>query len=187
MVDKPTGNDRIDVLLAAYGSDVARWPAEDQAALDALSPAARRALLRDDAAMDALLADAATTAANAPTPDALMARILAAVPDRAAAASGEDSNAALEPLQTGDVVELHPVTRRRAETAPAVRRDRERAAVGALLAASLVLGIFVGSTEQGRDAAQSVGEVAGLSLSTTSVQMTALDEALQTQDDEELL
>ena len=56
-----------------------------------------------------------------------------------------------------------------------------------LSAASLVLGIFVGSTDQGRVAAQSVGVVAGISLSTTSVQMTALDEALQTQDDEELL
>ena len=42
MADQPTGNDRIAALLAAYGSDVTRWPAEGQAALDALSPAERR-------------------------------------------------------------------------------------------------------------------------------------------------
>lgn len=187
MVDKPTESDRIADLLAAYGSDVTRWPADGQAAMATLSPAERDAMLRDDAAFDALLANAAASSSNAPAPDALMARILAAVPDRAAIEQSGASSAMPEEPEMGEVVELQSAARRRTETTSPMLRNREWGAVGALLAASLVLGIFVGSTDQGREAARSVGEVAGIGLSTTSVQMTALDEALQTQDDEDFL
>lgn len=180
MVSKQSGHDRIADLLAAYGSDVSRWPADGRAAIAALSPSERAARLREDEALDQLLASAAQAASDAPPSDALMTRILAAAPARAAHASAEPSG--------GKVVELATVvTDGKTRSHLTAHRNRDWAAVAALLAASLVLGLFVGSTDRGRDAAQRVGELAGINISAASVQMTALDEALQNQDDEDIL
>ena len=183
MVDKPGQQDRIADLLAAYGSDVSRWPADGQAAMAALSPEVRAALLRDDAALDALFVKAATTVADAPAPDDLMVRILAAVPAGEGAAPGAPG-----PTRSEKVIDLRPAATIGAVAGGQVaRQNLERAAVGALLAASLVLGLFVGTIDRVRETAYSVSEIAGISLTASAVQMTALDEALQTQDDEEFL
>jgi len=180
MVTHSSDQDRITALLAAYGSDPLRWPADGRAALDALPPEARTALLREDAALDQLIAIAAQSAANTPPPDDVMARILAATPlQETATPNRQDS---------GQVVELR--TARAADANKPIasgRRTRDWAAAAALMAASLVLGILVGSTDRGQIVAQSVGELAGISLTTSSVRMTALDEALQSQDDEDIL
>lgn len=180
MVTQSSDRDRIATLLAAYGSDVSRWPADGRAALDDLPPEARTVLLREDAALDQLIAIAAQGAANTPPPDDVMARILAATPRQdTATPSNQDS---------GQVVELRTVRVADANTLTASgRRTRDWAAAAALMAASLVLGILVGSTDRGQIVAQSVGELAGISLATSSVRMTALDEALQSQDDEDIL
>lgn len=175
MVNKPSGQDRIADLLDAYGSDVSRWPADGRAALEALSPHERAERLAADAALDQLLDEVGEAASSAPPPQDLMARILAAAPAREAAAPGE-------------VVALRPASPQ-ADARPGRKRapTRDWPAVAALLAACLVLGIFVGSTERGQVAAQSVGELVGLGISDTSMQLTALDDEFQLQDDEDIL
>lgn len=179
MVNRPSGKDRIADLLDAYGSDVSRWPADGRAALELLSPQERAERLGPDAALDQLLKGASEAASSAPPPEQLMARILAAAPARDAG-------------DTGEVVELRAPTPQ-ADAARAVTRPQKQAqkrdwpAVAALLAACLVLGIFVGSTERGQVAAQSVGELVGLTIADASVQLTALDDDLQLQDDEDIL
>ena len=67
---------RFRTLVAAYGSDLARWPAAERAAADAYVRTADGddlALLREGASLDTLLAQAPTQTVNA----ALMARVLA--------------------------------------------------------------------------------------------------------------
>lgn len=191
MVNKPSGGDRIADLLDAYGSDVSRWPAEGRAALEALSPEARAERLGTDAALDQLLKGASEAASAAPAPEDLMARILAAAPAREATGSGEvvelrpglpQADAAQG--RGGPVTSADQQSQKRAEKRA---EKRDWPAVAALLAACLVLGIFVGSTERGQVAAQNVAALVGLGVSDGTVQMTALDDDFQFQDDEDIL
>lgn len=180
MVPRNSDQDRIATLLAAYGSDLSRWPPDGRAAVAALPADERAALLREDWALDRLIVDAAEAGDQSPPSDDLIARILAAAPAQEIAEPRNQSS--------GEVVAL-----RVAKSAdPAVstvggRPVRDWVAAAALMAASLALGIFVGSTDRGQIVTQSVGDLAGVSLSASSVQMTALDEALQSQDDEDIL
>ncbi|MBU2532237.1 MAG: hypothetical protein KKB37_05825, partial [Alphaproteobacteria bacterium] len=73
-------NDRIATLLAAYGGDPARWPADGRALLGELGDEERETLLRADQVFDSLLGKAAGHASRSPAPEALMARIMATVP-----------------------------------------------------------------------------------------------------------
>ncbi|MGI9477093.1 MAG: hypothetical protein ACR2PI_10335 [Hyphomicrobiaceae bacterium] len=180
MVTHNSDQDRFATLLAAYGSDFSRWPADSRSAFEALSREERAALLREDAAFDQLIGDAARAAATTAPPEDLMARILAAAP----AVQEEVPHA----QPSSQVIEL----RRKASVAddptPTTgRQTRDWVAAAALMAASLALGIFVGSTDRGQIVTQGVGDLAGVSLSAPSVQTTALDEALQTTDDEDIL
>lgn len=179
MVTQKTGNDRLTDLLAAYGSDISRWPADGRAAFQSLPPQERSELMRDDAALDRLLQHAAQAAAEAAPPDDLMARIVAAAPDRDPAPDREQG-ARIVSLRQPDPATVE------ADVRPA-RAGRDWAAAAALMAASLVLGVFVGSTDSGQVAARSLGAVAGFEIASSSLHTTVLDEALQSQDDEDIL
>jgi hypothetical protein len=50
-----------------------------------------------------------------------------------------------------------------------------------------LIGIFLGSQETVQSTAARMGNLAGFNLGTQSVQTSALDDALQIQDDEEIL
>ncbi|MFT5507014.1 MAG: hypothetical protein ACI89J_000078 [Hyphomicrobiaceae bacterium] len=181
MSTKPNHSDRIADLLAAYGSDLSRWPEDGRQAMAALSPEERAARLREDLAFDQVIAGAVQIAAKAPVSDALMARILSATTTEAERPSSyrDDSTVVdLRPVASSNDIDAnhHPANRKRDWTAAA-----------ALMAASLVLGIFVGSTESGQSTAISIGDFAGFNVSSSAVQLTALDEALPAQDDEDIL
>jgi hypothetical protein len=79
------------------------------------------------------------------------------------------------------------LTTRAAGVSKRPSQARERAAIAALLAASLVLGIYFGSTDMGRVSTVLVGDLAGISVTAPDVQTSALDEALQLNDDEGIL
>jgi hypothetical protein len=185
---------RIRQLLAAYGSDVARWPAAERARVQHLTEKQRKELMRADAALDRLLAKASDAADAAPAPDALMNRILASAPSEApgsAAQAGRvvpfeprraQSHSPTEQAPGGSTGELFARPSRRASP---IRRDS--VATAALLAASLVLGLFVGSMDRIQTQVLRIGDLAGVTAPVASSQLTVLDEALRPQDDEELL
>jgi len=151
--------DRLTQVVGAYGADQARWPTADRqllATLIANDDAAER-LLANARVMDALL-DRATGAVEAEP------RQLAAMADRMMARISNEA--------TG-----HPV--RKADTNviafPEQRsglpgQDANKIETGGLpnwmmaaaLAASLVLGVFVGATGYLEQATSSVTELAGL-------------------------
>ena len=54
------------------------------------------------------------------------------------------------------------------------------------MAASLVLGLYLGTTTQFESTVRGVGDFAGVNL-TSTVQTSALDEALMLNDDEDIL
>ena len=172
-------SERAANLLDAYGADVDRWPAVEREWWSELTPEIRNALAREDRAFDQLLSMArATTDDTAPSDD-LMARIMTAASD--------DQTEVAQPAhqRPNPVVQFEP----RATAAPEPTNEfrREWSAAAALLAASLLLGIFVGRMEQVQSTAARMGELAGLSIAPPPVQTSALDEAWQTQDDEEIL
>ncbi len=134
-------------LLEIYGADRSRWPAADRMRLSsviAIDPRAKAALA-EAAALDRLLDMAPLVSIDRER--ALAQAILAA-----AAANPS-------PVQTSNVVAL-PAARK-----PAVPflRGQARHAAGALLAASLVLGIFAGTSGQLSSTVDYVAEAVGLS------------------------
>ncbi len=134
-------------LLEIYGADRSRWPAADRMRMSsviAIDPRAKAALA-EAAALDRLLDMAPLVSIDRER--ALAQAILAA-----AAANSS-------PAQTSNVVAL-PAARK-----PAVPflRGQARHAAGALLAASLVLGIFAGTSGQLSSTVDYVAEAVGLS------------------------
>jgi hypothetical protein len=137
----------LDDLLAAWGSDPARWPAARRPAAQALLAEDSRArrLHEEARALDRLLT-------LAPTPDSAR---LATLEDRILAAARDEVGgraavpAAAVPVAAGNVVPLPARTRegktRTPVAAPAALPDRWRAA--AAIAASLVIGIGIGLTD----------------------------------------
>jgi len=173
-------HDRIADLVAAFGSDLNRWPAEERRKIEALTPVERAELFRNDRAFGQLLRDVAVATDAAPPSDDLMARILSA--------------ASLErEIEKEALVDLGAAPEAAPEHSPSIRYWRERSfptdvlAAASLLAASLVLGLFVGTTDVGRTTASGISELAGFSQGMTSVQTSALDDALHFQDDEDIL
>ena len=75
--------ERFEELAAAYGGDIARWPApwrEEAALLVASAPAFAHAVLARESALDGLLDEQA----RAPAPAALIERIVTSAPQRRA-------------------------------------------------------------------------------------------------------
>lgn len=181
MANETNKQERLAALFEAYGSDTARWPAAERAGWQAFESQRSAALLREEQAVDRVLRSARDVADAAPAPDALVARILAALPE---------TGATQLPAATG-ASSVVPLRRQAAVSSPRAMAQRSAAprewkAASALLAASLVLGLFIGSTNQLGTAVQGFGEYAGLSTSQPTY-TSALDEALAIQDDEEIL
>ncbi len=135
-------------LLEIYSADKSRWPAADRIRLSsfiAIDPRAKAALA-EAAALDRLLDIAPRVSVDRER--ALAQRIVAA-----AAASIP------LPAQPGNVVPF-PAAKK---TAVPFLRGQVRHAAGALLAASLVLGIFAGTSGQLTSTFDYVAEAVGLS------------------------
>jgi hypothetical protein len=174
----PNPKDRIADLLAAYGSDITRWPTDQIHHVKGMPPKERAELFRDEAALDQVLARIRDAHDRQAPSDDLMARIMSARTVRGAASAPPAASAA--------VIALEPA-RRTTVVPKRSSRGREGTAVAALLAASLVLGIYVGSTSVGQSTIALVGDLAGLSVTATDVQTSALDDDLQLNDDEGIL
>ncbi len=141
--------DRLCEVVAAYGSDRARWPEAARLRLGAfaMSDERARAMLREAQAMDELLAvagdsDAAATAADHALGDKIMAAI---------AASGSAPAAQKPaPAMATNIVSLDERRRQAAApiepSLPATSAENSQSWVAvAALAASLILGVFVGA------------------------------------------
>jgi hypothetical protein len=138
-------------LIEVYGAERTRWPLSARAGAAALlaADAEARRMLAEAAALDAVLARGFTDIApDATVTAALAARIVAsaAKAPRLAATSAPSA-----PLR----VSGRPVS-------SGARTDIWRAA--ALLAASMVLGIFVGQSQLGAHALPKIAALAGVSF-----------------------
>lgn len=150
--DKQREIEALGVLLDRYGADRTRWPAPDRLRVAPLlkeSSEARR-LLAEAAAFDRLLDLAPTVAAErqAALVDGIVARALrtpaAAGPGvGVAAASSDRDHRPASPARAGDVTAVRS-GRRAGRPMPRFGSSAAWPAA-ALLAASLVLGIFAGS------------------------------------------
>lgn len=148
---------RLAAVLEAYGADPARWPAAERASLTALTAADPRAaaLVAEARALDRLLA---TPPARDPTAEA---RLLEEIMARAAATQRPRA----EPGHDSAVVDLSSAreARRRAPS----RQPSALPAAGTwraagLLAASLLVGLYLGASGIAGPAIVGLAEVAGL-------------------------
>ncbi|MEQ1696641.1 MAG: hypothetical protein ABL901_12435 [Hyphomicrobiaceae bacterium] len=138
----------LNQLLETYGADMGRWPAADRISLSrfiAINPRAKAAVA-EAAALDRLL-DAA------PRVSVARQRALA---ERIVTAAVASNPSVVKP---GNVV---PFRAAKSTTLPFFG-GHARHAAGALLAASLVLGIFAGTSGQFSPAVDYVAEATGLS------------------------
>jgi len=176
----PTQKNRISDLLAAYGADVARWPDAEIRHVEHLTAEEREQLFRNDSALDRLLVQVQKTEDTSQPSADLMNRIMAA---------RVDDSATVSSAPTAAVVNLEPDEQSRQKPGVPARPHpmSQWTAVATLLAASLVLGIFVGSTDIGQATTALIGDVAGLTVAVPDVQTSALDEVLQLSDDEGIL
>lgn len=172
--------DGLERLLEVYGADRTRWPARERlrfASLITDEPGAQR-LMAEAAALDRLL-DVAP-AARKDQEQGLTGRIVAA-------ARGQQHN----PLRASQV---SPAVSNIIKLPAWVRRPQIARAFGAsewpaagLLAASLVLGVVLGSAGTLDSTMQEVAEVAGLSSSPTVKSQLTLNEDTAAWAGEELL
>ncbi|MCP4780144.1 MAG: hypothetical protein GY877_05170 [Hyphomicrobium sp.] len=172
--------DALESLLDVYGADRTRWPARERlrfASLIADEPEAQR-LMAEAVALDRLL-DVAP-AARKDQEQGLTGRIVAA-------ARGQQYN----PLSASQV---SPAVSNIVKLPAWVRRPQIAGAFGAsdwpaasLLAASLVLGVMLGSAGMLDSTVQEVAEVAGLSSSLTVESQLTLNEDTAAWAGEELL
>ncbi|MHA1573552.1 MAG: hypothetical protein ACTSX8_06120 [Alphaproteobacteria bacterium] len=172
--------DALERLLDVYGADRTRWPARERlrfASLIADEPEAQR-LMAEAVALDRLL-DVAP-AARKDQEQGLTGRIVAA-------ARGQQHN----PLS---VSQVSPAVSNIVKLPAWVRRPQIAGAFGAsdwpaagLLAASLVLGVMLGSAGMLDSTMQEVAEVAGLSSSLTVESQLMLNEDTAAWAGEELL
>ena len=182
----PMTNQRFARLLEAYGANLDRWPQIDRAAAEAAlrSNPDLAVLTRQAEEFDKQLARLASPEAMV-TPDPRLV-------DRIITAAGITEPATQHSHSLSNVTEFQP---RRARSTlnppPRWRVAREQAVTGALMAASLVVGIFVGAAGLAQPAAMTITQLTQPSiertvLTETAIHTTSLDEAL-TADDEEYL
>jgi len=146
--------ERFKAVLDAYGGDAARWPANERAELLALlerDPIAR-AMHAEAEAVDRTLAAAAHH--HAPVGKDLLERVT----DGALAAIAAQSSTA----EPAPVISLDEHRQRRSFARP--RHNNHWQAAG-LLAASLVLGVYLGATGVMAPAVDSFTQAAGLTNS----------------------
>ena len=170
----------LERLLEIYGADRTRWPARERLRFAGVigddKVAAR--MLAEAGALDRLLEQAPR--ANGADIDALKERIMAAAlrsgpPQLAVVASGQPAS--------GRVM---PVLGRRPAFAAMFGRGEWPAA--ALLAASLVLGVMLGSAGTFDATMQEMAEVTGLTSAPSDTSQLALGEEIEGQQpDEDLL
>jgi hypothetical protein len=169
----------LERLLDIYGADRTRWPARERlrfASVVSEDKAAAR-LLTEAAALDRLLEQAPR--ASGSDIDALKERIMAAAlrsgaPQLAVVASGKPA--------AGTV--MAPQGRR---PAFAARFGRGEWPAAALLAASLVLGVMLGSAGTFDATMQEMAQVTGLTSTPSDTSQLAFGEETYGQMDEDLL
>jgi hypothetical protein len=175
---------RIEALVAAYGTNVDRWPAPERAlapsqeALDAMAGAA------EATALGRLLGEAAARQ-PASAPHDLIEAILAKAGTREAASSA----AVATPGTAGaasDVLSLPEGAARRAAAQRPTAIYRAPAAAAALMAASLAVGLFMGSLTTTQTTVARIGTLAGLDLPAATGSVTFEDDFLA-QDEEDIL
>lgn len=174
---------RLGEVVGAYGANQDRWPEADRRKLASLLAGdddARR-MLQQAAAVDRLLiyGEAESTAAIAGDgADALSQRIMAQLGDGAAVASG--------PQPTADVISLSE--RRRQQAAVPEPPDEQPSAwmPVAALAASLMLGIFVGAGGYLETTTSSLTELAGLTSAPVTLETLQLDDGFGPVEEEYL-
>ncbi|MCB1549467.1 MAG: hypothetical protein KDJ41_16815 [Hyphomicrobiaceae bacterium] len=165
---RQSGLARLQAVLAAYGADQSRWPATDRQALGLLvanDPEARR-LVAEAAALDRLL-DRKPVALPSGQ-DELIARIMAA-----ATTGGNESARPDAEASGGKVIALSPG--RRAPRAAFTTRSRPWE-IAALLAASLIIGVYIGAAGLADPAFS--GLVASAPSQTQSDEISTLEEDL---------
>ncbi len=178
--------ERLEQVLAAFGSDPARWPAADRARLVAVisESAAARQRVAEAAALDQVL-----DAGGARAPAASEARVR----DRLFAALDEEQTSA---VPSATVVPFQrPAAAARVASPVAPPRSAWREAM--LLAAALLLGVFAGTqgilNESGvvipglTDGVTSSDDVSDLALGTQGLGVDTLGGVGFTDGEEELL
>jgi hypothetical protein len=132
----------LEALLDAYGADTSRWPKEAQARAGVLLAADAEAgrLVAEAKALDALLGRAPLLGQE--RQNALAGRIVAQALQGASQAASREA----APQKSGIVIPWPGVARER--TAPAWKPSRRPVwSAAALLAASLFIGVFVGTQD----------------------------------------
>jgi hypothetical protein len=163
-------------VLDAYGGDPARWPAGSEARFTPLlarNEAARR-LQAEAVALDLLISHAET----APAPMSKSART--SLTDRIVARA----TAPARPVD--NVVPLPTRTRPPAKPAPRSIRQSPLWQAGALLAASLVAGLYIGGQGIGDDILNSATETLGLGTLVDQAAYAMVDTGLPSIQDDAL-
>jgi hypothetical protein len=145
--------ERLIAVLEAYGSAPARWPADEREALQALAQRhpGMAGRLQEARALDRVLATAPV--ASEDNLAGLRRRIMA---------SAEGRRGAVSPPGHRSIADL---AYRPARPRFDLRRTWPAATA---LAASLILGVFIGTTETGRPAVEGLVETAGIEVSDDS-------------------
>ena len=183
-MDKRTEDrEALERLLDIYGADRTRWPAHERlrfAGIVGEDKVAARILAEADA-LDRLLEQAPR--ASSADVEALKERIMAA-----ALRSGAPQLAVVAGRKAGVA---QPLTAAKRGPAFATRFVRGEWPAAAMLAASLVIGVMLGSTGSLDTTMQQMAEVTGLSTATDNVNtdssQLALGEEIEGQSDEDLL
>ena len=169
----------LERLLEIYGADRTRWPARERLRFAGIvgddQVAAR--MLAEAGALDRLLEQAPR--ASVADIDALKERIVAAAlrsgaPQLAVVAGGKASSGRVTPVQTRG-------------PAFAARFGRGQWPAAAMLAASLVLGVMLGSTGTLDATMQEVAQVAGFDSTASDSSQLALGDDVYGQMDEDML
>jgi len=137
MADK-TMLERLGTVVDAYGADQSRWPAAERVVLEPFikaTPEARR-MLAEAGALDRVLAEGCGTAPTEQV-DRVRARLLAQI---------DAEGATMAPGEAAVASTVVPFQRPAASRSPQPARSRHWREV-ALLAAALLLGVFVGTQD----------------------------------------
>ena len=173
--------ERLEAVVAAYGTDVRRWPPADRALAPAGSEIIEIAGAREAAALDRLLGSSVVDD-EATTADAdLMDRILAGATQGGAVstAAANDDLTSLGGHATGSKSTA-------LQSRWSSRTSYRAPAAAALMAASLALGIFVGSLQSTQSTVARIGTLAGLDMA-VAVPSTAFEDDFLAQDEEDIL
>lgn len=180
--DRKEQQDELQALLDTWGAEPARWPPKVRLRIAELSGPAAGPIIAEARALDRLL-DMVDEKPAGQTP----ART-GALADRIMAAANADGSPASGPVRKAEIIELPrrpvvpaqaPAVRHGSSGLPAIAGRRWHTA--GLLAASLLVGIFVGGTLNIAPVVQEFAEAVGLSQ---NVDGSVLGDDL---DDEETL